>query len=130
MRIGIVGAGMIAQIHADAIRRSPTSELAGVMDNGSGKGRAIAPECDHTGSNDLSAFIRRSDIDAITVASPSGAHLDAGLIAAEAGKHCLIEKPLEITVERCDALINAFDNSFIAQYSNISGGNCSGCWMS
>lgn len=111
MRFGIIGAGMIANIHADALRRCKSTQLVGVMDNGSGKGKKIAPECDTTGADDLKAFIHRHDLDAITIASPSGAHLEAGLLAAQAGKHCLAEKPLEITVERCRALIDAHETA-------------------
>ena len=111
MRFGIIGAGMIANIHADALRRCESTQLVGVMDNGSGKGKKIAPECDTTGADDLKTFIHRHDLDAITIASPSGAHLEAGLLAAQAGKHCLAEKPLEITVERCRALIDAHESA-------------------
>ena len=111
IRFGIIGAGMIANIHADALCRCEMAELVGVMDNGSGKGKQIAPECDATGSDHLQTFINRHDIDAITIASPSGAHLEAGLLAARAGKHCLAEKPLEITVERCRALIDAHESA-------------------
>ena len=111
MRFGIIGAGMIANIHADALRRCKSTRLVGVMDNGSGKGKKIAPECDTTGADDLKTFIHRHDLDAITIASPSGAHLEAGLLAAQAGKHCLAEKPLEITVERCRALIDAHESA-------------------
>ena len=53
MRFGIIGAGMIANIHADALRRCKSTQLVGVMDNGSGKGKQIAPECDATGADDL-----------------------------------------------------------------------------
>ena len=45
LRFGIVGAGMIAAIHADAIRRASGATLVGVFDRGSGNGAAIAPEC-------------------------------------------------------------------------------------
>lgn len=106
-RFGIVGAGMITPIHAQAIRNLPNAELAGIMDNGSGKGRTLAPELDPTGAGDLDAFVHRADIDVIAVATPSGAHLDAALAAARAGKHCIVEKPIEITLERIDRMIEA-----------------------
>ena len=104
---GIIGAGMIAAIHAEAIRTLPGARLSGVMDRGSGKGERIAPGLDRTGADDLAAFLARADVDVVTVTSPSGAHLDAALAAAAAGKHCLVEKPLEVSVERIDAMIEA-----------------------
>ena len=107
LRIGVIGAGMIAAIHADAIRRCPMTTLAGVMDRGSGKGAQIAPEIEPQHTDNLEAFIARADIDAVMVASPSGSHLEAGLCAAEHKKHCLVEKPIEISPARVDALIEA-----------------------
>ena len=106
-RFGIVGAGMIAAIHRDAIAGMANATLSAIMDRGSGKGEELAPGLDRTGADDIEAFVRREDIDIVTVASPSGAHLDAILAAAAAGKHCIVEKPLEITVERIDRAIAA-----------------------
>jgi predicted dehydrogenase len=81
--------------------------LVGIMDRGTGKGVQIAPECAPRHADNLEAFIARSDIDAVMVASPSGSHLEAGLCAAAHGKHCLVEKPMEITPARVDTLIEA-----------------------
>lgn len=106
-RIGIVGAGMITPIHLAAIRALTNAEPAGIMDGGSGKGRRIAPDLDPRGTDDLDAFLDRDDIDIVTVASPSGSHLDVALAAARAGKHCIVEKPIEITLERIDRMIEA-----------------------
>jgi predicted dehydrogenase len=47
------------------------------------------------------------EIDAVSICSPSGAHLDPALAAAAAGKHVVVEKPLEVTTERCDKIIAA-----------------------
>lgn len=107
--IGIVGAGMIAPFHLDAIGGLPNARAVGIMDHGSGRGREIAPELDPTGAGDIDAFLARSDIDAITIATPSGSHLDIAIKAAQAGKHCIVEKPIEITPERIDAMIAAHD---------------------
>ena len=83
--IGIVGAGMIAPFHLEAIEGLPNARAVGIMDHGSGKGRAIAPDLDPTGADDIEAFLARDDVDIITIATPSGSHLDIALAAAEAG---------------------------------------------
>jgi UDP-N-acetyl-2-amino-2-deoxyglucuronate dehydrogenase len=106
-RIGIVGAGMIAGIHAEAIRLLPNARLAGVMDNGSGKGRMLAPDTDRRGADNIDVFLARDDIDLITIATPSGTHMEIALKAAAAGKHCIVEKPLDITLQRIDRMIEA-----------------------
>jgi UDP-N-acetyl-2-amino-2-deoxyglucuronate dehydrogenase len=107
-RFGIVGAGMIGHWHAEAIRALPNAELVGVCDHGSGKGERIGPRCGCArGVCELERFIARDDLDAITVATPSGAHGEAALLAARHGKHCVVEKPLEISLARIDAMIEA-----------------------
>lgn len=45
-RFGIVGAGMIAAFHLEALRGIPEVEVTGIMDGGSGKARALAPDLD------------------------------------------------------------------------------------
>jgi predicted dehydrogenase len=110
-RFGIVGSGMIAPIHLEAIRALPGAETTGIMDNGSGRGRTLAPDLDTTGADDLDVFLARDDIDIISVATPSGMHCEAAVKAAEAGKHCIVEKPMEIQLRRIDAMIAAHRNA-------------------
>ena len=107
--IGIIGAGMIAPFHLEAIEGLPNARAVGIMDNGSGRGRAIAPQLDPAGADELDAFLARDDVDVITIATPSGTHLDAAVKAAEAGVHCIVEKPIEITLDRIDRMIAAHD---------------------
>ncbi len=107
--IGIVGAGMIAPFHLEAIRGLPNARAVGIMDHGSGKGRRIASDLDTAGSDDLEIFLSRSDVDIVAIATPSGSHLDIAVAAAKAGKHCIVEKPIEITLPRIDEMIAAHD---------------------
>lgn len=110
-RFGIVGAGMIAPYHYAAINSLTNACVVGIMDNGNGRGRKIAPELDPTGADDIDHFLARDDIDVITIATPSGAHLDTAVKAARAGKHCIVEKPIEVTLDRIDAMIAAHDEA-------------------
>lgn len=110
-RIGIVGAGSIARTHAAAVRLLPHARLTGVMDHGSGKGQLIAPDTDTRGADDIDVFLARDDIDVITIATPSGTHMEIAVKAAEAGKHCMVEKPLDITLERIDRMIEAHEQA-------------------
>lgn len=106
-RFGIIGAGMIAATHAQAIAQLPGAELTGIMDNGSGRGADIAPGADTTGSADLNRFLARKDIDIVSLATPSGTHADIAVLAAAAGKHCIVEKPLDVTLAKIDRMIDA-----------------------
>jgi predicted dehydrogenase len=60
---------------------------------------------------DVAAACADSKVDAVIVCTPSGAHLEPALVAAESGKHVVVEKPLEITSERCDRIIDACDRN-------------------
>jgi predicted dehydrogenase len=51
------------------------------------------------------------EVGIVTVCTPSGAHRDPAVAAALAGKHVVVEKPLEITLQRCDDIINACEKT-------------------
>src|SRR5689334_350871 len=92
----IVGTGMIAGYHARAIRETPGARLVGVVSRSPAKGQAFAQE--HAVpdiSATLEPLLERPDVHVINVTTPSGAHLDPALRAIRAGKHVIVEKPLE-----------------------------------
>jgi len=103
-RFGIVGAGMIARIHAQAIKDMDGASVTGIMDNGRGTGIDIAPGTDATGAGDIDAFLARDDIDIVTITTPSGTHADIAVKAAAAGKHVICEKPLDVSLEQIDRM--------------------------
>jgi predicted dehydrogenase len=59
----------------------------------------------------LDEMLADDSIGAISVCTPSGAHRDPAVAAAKAGKHVIVEKPLEITTERCDQIIQACEEA-------------------
>ena len=62
-------------------------------------------------TTDLPTVLARSDVQIVIVTTPSGAHLEPAVAAARAGKHVVVEKPLEITTERCDRIIAACEEN-------------------
>ena len=104
----IVGTGMIANYHAQAIAQTPGAKLVGVVSRSPDKGPAFAAK---HGIPVLTAtveeMVARADVHVLNVTTPSGAHLDPALTAIRAGKHVVVEKPLEITPARCDQIIAA-----------------------
>lgn len=107
LRIAIVGTGNIAEFHAQAIALVPNAQLAAVHSRRPEPGQAFAAKhaVDYVG--DYEALLGRDDIDVIAVTTPSGTHAELGIAAANAKKHVLCEKPLDITPERIDALVQA-----------------------
>ena len=104
-RFGIVGAGLIADFHARAIRELPNARLIGVHDREFDKARRLAAAHKAKAYETLEGLLK--DVDVAVIATPSGAHLEPAVAAAEAGVHVIFEKPLEITLDRIDAMIAA-----------------------
>ena len=60
---------------------------------------------------DLDAMLADPKVDIVTIATPSGAHMEPAVAAAKAGKHVIVEKPLEITLKKCDRIIEACEKA-------------------
>ncbi|TWT58155.1 1,5-anhydro-D-fructose reductase [Thalassoglobus neptunius] len=108
---GIVGTGMIAQFHAQAIAAIPDAVLVACFDMVGDRANAFADENSCQAYTDLDEMLANPDVQVVTICTPSGAHLDPAVAAAKADKHVLVEKPLEITLSRCDQIIQACEES-------------------
>ncbi|MCI0463901.1 MAG: Gfo/Idh/MocA family oxidoreductase [Gemmataceae bacterium] len=111
--VAIVGCGMIARFHARALAEIPGAKIVALADSDLPRARKLADELG-LGDNiysDLPPLLARRDVDIVIVATPSGVHMEPAVAAAKAGKHVVVEKPLEITLERCDAIIEACDRN-------------------
>ncbi|NUT00293.1 MAG: Gfo/Idh/MocA family oxidoreductase [Sphingomonas sp.] len=105
MRFGLIGAGAIGKIRADALALSPVCELVAVSDLDEPRARAAAPGAIYyADANDL---IAAPDVDAIIISTPPPLHEPLAAAAAAAGKHVLVEKPMAATPEACERMILA-----------------------
>lgn len=98
--LGIVGSGSIAQTHAAAVGQLAGVRLVGVSGRNSETSDKLAKDHDTVAFESVETLLEVPELDAILIATPSGAHLEPALMALDKGKHVLCEKPLEITVER------------------------------
>lgn len=105
--IGIVGAGLIADFHARAIAELPNAQVAGFCDGGSGRAKGLADKYQSVAFDNYQDLIRSPQVNVVAVATPSGFHLQPTVLAAACGKHVICEKPLEVTLERIDRMIEA-----------------------
>jgi UDP-N-acetyl-2-amino-2-deoxyglucuronate dehydrogenase len=105
--IGIVGAGFIGGMHADAVALLPNATVKAVLDNIPERAKAFGLKLGVPGLTNPKEFFGRDDIDVVTIATPSGLHGEAAIASAEHGKHCIVEKPIEITLKKIDAVISA-----------------------
>ncbi len=108
---GIVGGGVIGPLHAQAITAQPDARLVAVCDVIPVAAEKLASEYGAEAMTDLDALLARDDIQVISVCVPSGLHAEIGIKAAQAGKHVICEKPIEITLEAADRLIAACDTA-------------------
>ena len=111
---GIVGTGVIAALHAAAIRTLPGARLAAVTDVVAGAAGAFAAARGCAAEPDLDALLARPDVDVVCVCVPSGLHAEIGIRAARAGKHLVVEKPVDVTLAAADRLIEAARTAGVA----------------
>ena len=107
MGIGIWGTGMIAEFHAQALAEIPNAKLIAAHNRTAEKGKAFAAKYKIAYAETLEALLTNSEIHAICICTPSGDHLGPALACARVGKHVIVEKPLEVTLARCDEMIAA-----------------------
>jgi UDP-N-acetyl-2-amino-2-deoxyglucuronate dehydrogenase len=113
VRAAIIGIGAIARLHAKALADIPGVELVAATCRTEEKGRAFAADFGCAWHADTARMLRREKPDFVTVATPSGAHLEAVVAAARRGVHVICEKPLEITLKRIDRMLAAVEKAGI-----------------
>jgi len=104
--IGIVGAGLIADFHARAIKSIKGARLTAILSRSEEKAKLFADKFKCKGYCSSTEFYNDKNIDIVSICTPSGLHLESAIESINAGKHLIIEKPLEITLKRCDKIIN------------------------
>jgi len=103
----IVGCGVIAPLHARAISDLPDAKLVAVVDVHEERAARCGAEFGVDHSTDLGEVLGRAEVDAVCVCVPSGRHAEVGVRAAQAGKHLVVEKPIDVALEAADRLIAA-----------------------
>jgi UDP-N-acetyl-2-amino-2-deoxyglucuronate dehydrogenase len=105
LRFGILGCGVIGPHHAKAIAGLQGAELVAVADVVPELAEELAEEnrCSHYDS--LEEMLSGVDLDVVCVCTPSGMHAEGAIASLEAGKHVVIEKPVEVTLDAADRLI-------------------------
>jgi predicted dehydrogenase len=109
---GLIGTGLWGEMHAKTYSSSPDVEFKAVCDLREDRAKEIAKNYD-AGDwyTDYKKLIDRDDISAVSIATPDFAHTDIAVYALKAGKHVLIEKPLATSVEDCEKILSAVNNT-------------------
>lgn len=104
---GIVGTGLIGGFHARAIGMVEGARLVGATDLRPDAVAKFGEQHKCIAFPTLEAMLANPDIDVVIICTPSGAHMEPAVQAIEAGRHVIIEKPIEVTLARCDRIIEA-----------------------
>jgi UDP-N-acetyl-2-amino-2-deoxyglucuronate dehydrogenase len=117
---GIIGAGNIAQLHAQALAAMAALDprggpkLRAVLSTSAGRANTLADRHGAEGMVDAAAFFARDDIQVVTICTPTGTHADLGTRAAAAGKHVIVEKPIDVSMAAARSLIDACDRAKVS----------------
>jgi len=105
IRVAVLGAGRIGQIHAANVAANPRAKLVAVADPIDAAARKLAERLGCEASTDAAAVIARTDVDAVVIGTPSDTHAQLMLLAARAGKAVLCEKPVDNDLAKADEAI-------------------------
>lgn len=106
-KFAIIGCGVISEIHARAIEAMEDAVLAGVYSDIAPQMQAFAEKHNCNCYDSVDAMMADPEVDVINICVPSGLHAKFAVMAAKAGKHIVVEKPMAITEEQLNEVIRA-----------------------
>lgn len=109
--VAIVGAGNIAPAHIEAVNADDRARLLGITGAGGDGARTLAARHGVRHYPDVATIAADPEVDLVAICTPSGAHLEPATAVIRAGKHVVVEKPLEVTSARARALIAEADTA-------------------
>jgi Predicted dehydrogenases and related proteins len=107
LRSAVIGCGKIAQVHAQALQNIPETELVAVQSRSEEKAAATAARFGVKHYTDVATMVKQEGIDVVVICTPHPAHREPALAALQNGAHVLVEKPLAVSLEDCDIMMQA-----------------------
>jgi predicted dehydrogenase len=107
VRLGLIGAGAVGVLHADAASQTPAVRVTAVCDTDPLVARRVAARCEARAFVDHRALLAAGMVDAVVVNTPHALHTGIVCDAAESGLHVLVEKPMATRVADCERMIDA-----------------------
>src|SRR5438094_10260543 len=111
MQFGLIGAGCIGGLRAQALAKVPGAKLVAVTDVDPHRAEHVAARAQARVCKNLAEIIALANIDAVIVSTPPQFHEEAALAALAAGKHVLCEKPLSNSLDACRRMLKAAHES-------------------
>jgi phthalate 4,5-cis-dihydrodiol dehydrogenase len=114
LRVGVIGLGIAGGLMMPAIAQHPRAVVAGAADRNPDLRGRFCRDFGIEAVDDGRALIDSSGIDAVYIATPHQSHRALAIAAAQSGKHIVLEKPMALSLEDCDAIIDAVERAGVA----------------
>lgn len=105
LKIGIAGCGVIGRLHAQQLQKLGTAEAAAFADCVQEKAEQYVAEFGGKAYGSYADMLRDSEVVAVSICTPSGIHGEMAIEAARAGKHVIVEKPMDVNLAMADRMI-------------------------
>jgi UDP-N-acetyl-2-amino-2-deoxyglucuronate dehydrogenase len=106
-KVGIVGLGKVARLHADALKEIENAAFTAACSRSLTKAKSFAAEYDAAPFVNITDMVREADLDLVIICTPHPNHVEPTVEALEAGAHVLVEKPFASSLQDCDAMMTA-----------------------
>ena len=118
IKTAVIGVGYLGKFHADKYAALPNSELIAVVDANAETVKTIAAKHNVQGLTDYQSLL--GNVEAVSIAAPTSLHFNIAKDFLSHGSHVLIEKPITVTVEEADELIElAKKNKRLVQVGHL-----------
>jgi predicted dehydrogenase len=111
LHVGLIGAGNISDTHARAFLAMAGIDIAATFAPTRARAEQFAARYGGAAHDSLDTMLSQRPLDIVVIGTPSGLHAEHGIAAASRGLHVLVEKPIDVTAARADALIEAAEKS-------------------
>ncbi|CAM3722602.1 Gfo/Idh/MocA family protein [Marinicrinis lubricantis] len=111
VRFGIIGCGIIADVHARVVALLSEAELIGVTDVNREHAKRFAARHHCRAYESIEALLRDDKIDAVCICTPSGLHAEQAIQTARAGKHVFVEKPMALKLDDVDRMVTVCEEN-------------------
>lgn len=107
LHFGIIGSGNIVETHIRSIQELPNAEVTAIFSRNRETAEKWGSQYDIQVYSDYDEFLGNDQMEIVTILTPSGTHADLGILAAKRGKHVVVEKPIDTSLNKTDELIHA-----------------------
>jgi UDP-N-acetyl-2-amino-2-deoxyglucuronate dehydrogenase len=116
-KFGVIGCGNIGKRHIAVLDAEPNAHISAICDVDEEKCKALSTLYGNIPYyTDYKELLTKADVDFITIATPHGLHAEMTIAAAKHGLHILVEKPMALSVDDCNAMIKAANDHKVKLY--------------